>query len=95
MTTYFIAQINVNNQELYAIYLDDFDRVLDDFGGKRLAADHNAICLEGEWPFERTILLEFEDKEKLLAWYHSDEYQHLLQIRNQASEARVAIIEGS
>jgi uncharacterized protein (DUF1330 family) len=62
--------------------------------GKLLAIDESPTVLEGEWPWTRTVLVEFPDEAKLRAWYDSDDYQALAQHRFEASKASLAVIEG-
>lgn len=94
LSTYFVAKINILDEELYAEYLEDFDSILRQYSGKRLAADHDVVLLEGEWPYDLTVILEFDSKVELLAWYASTEYQHITMIRHQASKGDIAMIEG-
>jgi uncharacterized protein (DUF1330 family) len=49
-------------------------------------------ALEGTWDHDRLVLLEFPNREKALAWYHSAAYQEAKQIRDKASTARFLLI---
>jgi uncharacterized protein (DUF1330 family) len=49
-------------------------------------------ALEGTWDHDRLVLLEFPNREKALAWYHSPAYQEAKQIRDKASTARFLLI---
>jgi uncharacterized protein (DUF1330 family) len=45
MTTYFIANIRINNPEEYDIYLDKFDDIFSRFKGEYLAIDESLMLL--------------------------------------------------
>ncbi len=57
----------------------------------RLVAGPGEV-LEGR-PRDRTVVLEFESREKLDEWYHSDEYQQILPLRTENSEGWAIAIE--
>jgi len=59
-----------------------------------LAADENPTVLEGDWPGQRTVVLEFESADAARAWYDSSEYQAAIPLRRAAAEANVVIITG-
>ena len=94
MACYFIAQINVHNQHEYAIYLEGAGALLDRFSGRVLAVDEHAVILEGEWPFGRTVLIEFPTMTDLDRWYHSPEYQQLAVHRKAGSTANIVAVRG-
>lgn len=94
MSTYFIAQINIENENEYQRYLDGYDQIFDRFNGTVVAVDDSVKVLEGRWPFGRTVVIRFPSEEDLLAWYKSAEYQALVQHRRNASEANIVLVKG-
>jgi uncharacterized protein (DUF1330 family) len=94
MTTYLIAQIDIHDRDRYAEYEAGFFEIFSQYGGKMLSVEEDTETLEGEWPFSRTVLIEFPSKEIASAWYESDEYQALAQHRFAASTANAVLIEG-
>ena len=50
--------------------------------------------LEGEWPHERTVVLEFPSREKAEAWYHSPAYQKILPLRLRCMTSNFVIMDG-
>lgn len=94
MTTYLIAQIDIHDRDRYAEYEAGFFEIFAQYGGKMLSVEEDTETLEGEWPFSRTVLIEFPSKEIASAWYESDEYQALAQHRFAASTANAVLIEG-
>ena len=95
MSSYFIAQININDPAEYAKYLDGYDDIFKRFNGRVIATDENPTILEGRWPYERTVLVRFPTKDDLLRWYDSPDYQKLADYRRKASDANIIAIDGS
>lgn len=94
MSVYAVALIHIKDRDGYRTYEQGFMDIFSRYEGKLLAVDESPTVLEGEWPWTRTVLLEFPDQAKLRAWYDSAEYQALAQHRFEASQAAIAVIEG-
>jgi uncharacterized protein (DUF1330 family) len=50
--------------------------------------------LEGEWPYDRSVILEVPSREKAEAWYHSPEYQKILPLRMKCMSSNFVILDG-
>ena len=50
--------------------------------------------VEGNWPFTRTVLIEFPSKELARAWYESDEYQAVVGLRHGSATSNLVIASG-
>ncbi len=94
MTCYLIAQIDVHDREGYQKYLDGFNEVFKNYKGIIMAADNNPTVLEGEWPFQRTVLIRFPDAAEARRWHGSPEYQKLAEVRKRASDSNIVLVEG-
>ncbi len=94
MTHYLIAQINIEDRTGYANYEAGFMAIFSKYDGKMLAVDEAAVSLEGEWPYTRTVLIEFPDAASARAWYDSDEYQALAAYRYASSQANIVMLNG-
>lgn len=92
MTVYAIALINIHDHETYGTYEAGFMDIFTQHQGTMLAVDEAPTELEGEWPYTRTVLIEFPDRAALDAWYGGDAYQNLMQHRTAASVASIAIL---
>ena len=64
------------------------------FGGKVLVVDEDVEILEGSWPGNRTVIVEFESLDKAREWYHSMSYQAALPLRLAAADCNVVIAAG-
>ena len=94
MPAYLIAQIQIENPEVYQQYADGFRPIIRPYDGEILAVDNEGEVLEGEWAMPRTVILKFPSIEQAKAWYHSPEYQELVKFRHQASKGNVILIQG-
>ncbi len=94
MACYLIAQINVHDREGYRKYLAGFDEVFKDYDGAILATDKEPDVLEGEWPYQRTVLMSFRDMEEARRWYTSPQYQSLAKQRQGASDSNIVLVRG-
>ena len=61
MSVYIIAQLKFTRRELYDRYQSRFMGVFKKFKGKLLVADERPVVLEGEWPRDKVVIMEFPD----------------------------------
>jgi len=69
-------------------------QVFNQYDGRMLAVDEAPTIREGEWPYTRTVLIEFPSGAQADAWYDSAAYQELATHRFAASVANIARIKG-
>ncbi len=94
MKAYVIALVNVRDQGLYDRYRAKVMATVEAFGGRFLVRAGHLTTLEGNWPYQRTIVLEFPSRERAEGWYRSPGYQDVLPPRRKASEGNLIIIDG-
>ncbi len=94
MTAYAIVQLNITDPQRFETYKQQVPPIIAAFGGKYLARGGPFEVLQGEWPAERTVLLEFPSLERARAWHESDEYAGPRAIRDKAARVNVVLIEG-
>jgi len=94
MSCYFIAQIQIHDEDEYRKYLDSVDEVFSKFNGKYLAVDENPVVLEGEWTYSRVIIISFPNENELKSWYESKEYQSIVQHRLKAAKCDTLLVKG-
>ena len=93
MKAYWIAKVNVGDKETYAEYAKRVTPALAKYNGKFLVRGGDQVELEGSG-LERTVLIEFDSKEKALEAYHSEEYKLALKHALVSSNRFVVIVEG-
>jgi uncharacterized protein (DUF1330 family) len=92
---YIIADVKVTNAAGYEPYRPLAAASIARFGGRFLVRGGKAELLEGPGEPERTVVIEFPDADTARRWYHSDEYQQALKIRQANSTAHVILVEGA
>jgi uncharacterized protein (DUF1330 family) len=92
MSCYFIAQINVHDRDEYQKYLDGYDEIFSKYKGIVVAVDESPQVLEGEWPYDRTVLIRFPNADEAERWYGSAEYRGLVRHRHRSSDANIVLV---
>ena len=64
-------------------------------GGRFIARGGAVEVLEGPWPWERCVVMEFPDADAARAWHASDEYAPLKAMRQAASTTQIILAEGT
>jgi uncharacterized protein (DUF1330 family) len=95
MTAYIIAEIQVTDPAVYDGYRPLAAASIARFGGHFVVRGGKVDLLEGAPQPERIVVIEFPDSETARRWYHSEEYQAALKIRQAASRGRVLLAEGA
>ena len=91
---YVIAQVDVHDQETYDTYRAGTPDSIASFGGEFIVRGGAIEGLEGEPPRSRMVVIEFPSQAQAKAWYDSEEYTALREIRQRAASADVVLAEG-
>ena len=91
---YVIAQLRVTNPENYKEYIEKVNPIVKKFDGEFLVRNGEYQIFDGKTNFPRIIVLKFPSYERALAWYNSEEYKPIKQIRLDNSEGTNIIIRG-
>lgn len=91
---YVLVLLDVVDQDMYAEYAAAATAIEDKYGGKPLIVGDVDEVLEGEWPSERIVVLEFPSVEMARAWYADPGYASLIRARQRATVSRLVIMEG-
>lgn len=94
MPVYVIAQLKIEDRARYQRYVDAFMPVLAAHGGRLLAADEAPAREEGDWPYDKVILLSFPDEARFRAWADSPDYRRIVQDRLAATTGPVILAHG-
>ena len=93
MPAYVIAQMQVDDIDMYYDYASKIGPTIQGFGGKILAAN-DAEVREGSLPYLRTIIGEFPTLDALRTWYESDAYQAIIGLRRNATQGALFFVSG-
>ena len=94
MAAYILAEIEVTDPGGYEEYKKMAPASIELYGGKYLVRGGPAECLEGEWPSNRLVILEFSDRERARAWWDSKEYRPARDLRRRTSRSSMLLVEG-
>ena len=84
MAAYVVVNYDLTNAEGYKAYPPAVLPTLQTHGAEILVADYDSQKLEGN-PGSVTIVIKFESKEAVNAWYSSSEYQEIIGLRTDNS----------
>ena len=94
MAAYVIAEVDVIDATLFDEYRKGVPATIAAYGGKYLVRGGKTEVGEGTWQPKRMIVLEFENMDRLKAWYNSKEYAPLMAMRKKAARTNVVMVEG-
>ena len=95
MKAYVIFDEDVTDPERLQEYVQKARPILERYGGKVLTAGGTIETLEGIWQPKLLVILEFESVEQAKFWYYSDEYTSVKAIRQNASNTRLVLVQGT
>jgi uncharacterized protein (DUF1330 family) len=94
VTRYILAQLTIHDRARYDRYAARFLGVLGQFRGRLLASDESPDVLEGEWPHQKVVLIEFADAAEAERWAASPQYREIAADREAATVATVLGVDG-
>jgi uncharacterized protein (DUF1330 family) len=92
---YFIVDIDSVDQDLMTAYRKHTPAAVEAFGGRFLVRGGASETLEGDWQPKRIVVLEFPSLEAAHAFYRSEQYKPLLEMRLKAGHSKVVLVEGA
>lgn len=94
MSVYMIIEIQVEDEWLYAEYVEKVRAIVEEHGGRYLVRGGVVTPLSGDWNPERMIVIEFESNEQLRRCFGSPEYLELAPLRKQSTVSRAIVVDG-
>ncbi|MEO1043012.1 MAG: DUF1330 domain-containing protein [Pseudomonadota bacterium] len=94
MTVYSVTQMRFTDRATYDRYQSKFMGVFSKFDGAVVAADESPKVLEGEWPFEKAVILSFPSEEAFFTFATSPEYQEISKDRVTATVSTAILVKG-
>ena len=94
MTVYVIAQIKFTKEELYRRYQARFFDVFKQFNGRLLVADEKPLVLDGAWPHDKVVVMEFPDQAEAERFIYSPAYEEISKDRIAGSEVVSVLLQG-
>jgi len=95
MPAYVIASVTDTwDQEKLVEYRNGNTTAVENHGGRFVVRGGDHEVLEGETAPVRVIVIEFPDMDTARAWYGSDEYARLRELRRSASTTDIVLVDG-
>jgi uncharacterized protein (DUF1330 family) len=91
---YAVILLDVQDRDRYVEYAKRATEIENRHGGRPVVVGDATEVVEGEWPAERTVILEFPSIEHVRAWYNDPDYQDILPLRHGATSSRILFVEG-
>jgi uncharacterized protein (DUF1330 family) len=96
MPAYVIADVrDVRDVEPLLEYRRRNTDTVANHGGRFLVRGGEAELLEGTWPTQRMVVMEFPDADAARAWWKSEEYEAIKPLRRGASDTNIILVEGT
>ena len=90
---YWIASVDVSNEDGYKPYAAANPGIFKKFGGRFVVRGGRSQVVEGK-ARSRNVVIEFPDFESALACYNSPEYQANIKVRAPHADGNILVIEG-
>ncbi|HVE70339.1 MAG TPA: DUF1330 domain-containing protein [Thermoanaerobaculia bacterium] len=94
MPAYVVSRAQIRDAAAMRRYVDEAPATVAAFGGKYHFRGGNVEALEGAWEHDRLVVLEFPTKADAVAWYESDIYRPLRDLRHASADAVILLAEG-
>jgi uncharacterized protein (DUF1330 family) len=95
VSAYVVSRLEIRDADAMRRYVEEAPRVVEAFGGRYLFRGDKVEALEGTWEHDRMVIVEFESREAALAWFGSDEYRSLRELRRSAAESVILLADGA
>ena len=93
MKGYWIARVNIKNEEAYTIYAQKAKPAIEKHGGRYIVRGGKQKILEGA-NLERAVVIEFPSMIAALECYNSKEYTEAKSHRENNAEYHGVIVDG-
>jgi uncharacterized protein (DUF1330 family) len=94
MRAYVIFQERFHDRERFEDYRRRVMATLEPYKARFLVRGGDCTILEGSWPYERTVVIEFPSRPEAEAWYNSAAYQAILPTRLQSMDCNAVLVDG-
>jgi len=93
MSAYLVGHISVKNDELWQEYVAGVGESLVSFESKIVFRGQLVSVLAGKHVHDLVVVIEFPDYPTLNDWYHSEKYQSLIPLREEAANVVITAYE--
>ena len=95
MAAFFLYDLlEVTDEAKMAEYRQKVFENVEHFGGTYRVVGGEQHTLEGDWKLNFPVVIEFDDKQSALDWYHSAEYSEIKKLRLEGARGNSILIDG-
>lgn len=95
MAAYLVVDTELTNPERYEDYKRQAKPLAEQYGGEYLVRGGAMDLKESDlWSPTRMVVVRFPSADHAQAFYHSPEYQQILQISQESARRTVVLVEG-
>jgi uncharacterized protein (DUF1330 family) len=94
MRAYVVSRVSITNVDAMRRYMADAPATVTAFGGRYLVRGNSVEALEGAWEHERMVIVEFPDRASAVAWFESEQYRPLRNLRRESAETVILLADG-
>ena len=91
MAVYLVTSCDITDPEKYAPYVPNVMPLLAKYDAEIVAADKNAITIDGE-ERQLTVILKFQSQEDIMKLFEDPKYKPWLDIRLASTTNRAAVL---
>ena len=94
MAGYVIVHDEVQDQAVFAEFLERVAATVEAHGGRYLVRGGAVEVMDGDWTPDRIVVIEFDSVDQAKAWLTSPEYTEIKEIRMKSASASLIVVEG-
>jgi uncharacterized protein (DUF1330 family) len=94
MAAYLVAQLKIHDPAMFQRYREAVTPLIERFGGRYRARGGELEVLEGEWPYPRVTIIEFQSRAAARRFHDSPEYRKILPLRQKSADGNLVLVEG-
>jgi uncharacterized protein (DUF1330 family) len=94
MKAYFVLDITVHDYNRFKTYIDEIPKIIARHLGRYIVQGVEPTALEGEWKYERLVVIEFPDRANAEALLNDPDAQQLFKLRHSTTTGRLLLADG-
>ena len=94
MPAYVISDVSTRDRVAFETYRTRAAESIARHGGRYIVRGGAVETLEGDWQPRTIVIVEFPDLEHARNWYRSRDYAEALEVRAQALERNLILVDG-
>ena len=93
MPAFVVSRVQIRDADAMRRYVTEAPLTVAAFGGRYHFRGSQVEALEGAWEHDRLVVLEFPSRADAVAWYESDVYRPLRDLRQASAEAIILLAD--